>query len=92
MHERSLLTDLLRKIEFVARENDVARVLKVKVKLGAHSHIFPGHFREHFDKLSEGQRQRVRSGFMVEVAKHGDNGVIRVPAKARVGSGRRPGT
>jgi hydrogenase nickel incorporation protein HypA/HybF len=54
MHERSLLTDLLRKIESVARENDVARVLKVKVKLGALSHICPGHFREHFEAASPG--------------------------------------
>jgi hydrogenase nickel incorporation protein HypA/HybF len=54
MHEHSLLADLLRKIESVAREKKVERVLKVKVKLGALSHISPGHFREHFEAASPG--------------------------------------
>ena len=49
MHEFSLIADLLRKIEAVSQENDNAKVLRVKVKLGALSHISPDHFREHFE-------------------------------------------
>ena len=49
MHEFSLIADLLRKIETVSRENADARVLSVKVKLGALSHISSDHFREHFE-------------------------------------------
>ena len=48
MHEFSLINDLLKKIESVAREQKAARVTGVKVKLGALSHISAGHFREHF--------------------------------------------
>jgi len=46
--------------------------------------------REQFESLSAAQRDDVREGIMAEVAKHTDHGVIRVPAKARVGAGRRP--
>ena len=48
MHEFSLMADLLRKIEGVARENGNGRVLVVRVRLGALSHITPEHFAEHF--------------------------------------------
>lgn len=54
MHELSLLADILRKIESLAQENEVERVLKVRVKLGALSHISPDHFREHFEAASPG--------------------------------------
>ena len=48
MHEFSLIADLLRKIQTISAENNNGRVLSVKVKLGALSHISPDHFREHF--------------------------------------------
>ena len=54
MHEMSLLADILRKIATIAGENQVERVLKVKVKLGALSHISPEHFREHFEDAIPG--------------------------------------
>jgi hydrogenase nickel incorporation protein HypA/HybF len=49
MHEFSLLKDLLRKMETIAKENNSERISGVKVKLGALAHISPDHFREHFD-------------------------------------------
>jgi hydrogenase nickel incorporation protein HypA/HybF len=48
MHEMSLLADLMRKIEAVAREQGAERVVSVTVRLGALAHISPGHLREHF--------------------------------------------
>ena len=48
MHEFSLMADLLRKIEQLAKEADADKVTAVTVKLGALSHITPDHFREHF--------------------------------------------
>jgi hydrogenase nickel incorporation protein HypA/HybF len=49
MHELSLLADLLRKIDRIAREQRAAKVTVVKVRLGALAHISPEHLREHFD-------------------------------------------
>jgi len=54
VHEMSLLADIMRKIESIARENEVERVLKVKVRLGALSHISAEHFREHFEDAIPG--------------------------------------
>ena len=54
MHEFSLMADLLRKIEQLAKDTDTDRVTAVKVKLGALSHITPEHFREHFEKAIVG--------------------------------------
>ncbi|RMF77098.1 MAG: hydrogenase maturation nickel metallochaperone HypA [Planctomycetota bacterium] len=48
MHEFSLMADLLRKIEELARRQQAQRVVCVRVRLGALSHISPAHFREHF--------------------------------------------
>ena len=49
MHESLSLPICSGKIEAVSQENDNAKVLRVKVKLGALSHISPDHFREHFE-------------------------------------------
>lgn len=54
MHEASLMKNLMRKIEDVAREAKASRVAKVKVKLGALSHMSEEHFREHFETSSAG--------------------------------------
>jgi len=48
MHELSLISDLLKKIEVVAKENDAESVAAVRIKLGALAHISPEHFTEHF--------------------------------------------
>jgi hydrogenase nickel incorporation protein HypA/HybF len=69
MHEFSLMADLLRKIEAVAREQKADRVLAVQVRLGALSHISAGHFREHF---IEGTRGTLAEGARLEVAVSND--------------------
>ena len=48
MHEFSLMADLLRKIERLAKDAESDKVTAVRVRLGALSHITPDHFREHF--------------------------------------------
>lgn len=54
MHEFSLMADLLRKIEQLAKDADADKVTAVKVRLGALSHITPDHFREHFEEAIAG--------------------------------------
>lgn len=54
MHEASLMKDLMRKIEGVAREQNASRVLAISVRLGALSHMSANHFREHFAAASQG--------------------------------------
>jgi hydrogenase nickel incorporation protein HypA/HybF len=54
MHERALMTDLMREIEAVARADGATRVTRVSVRLGALSHFTPEHFREHFLDASRG--------------------------------------
>lgn len=54
MHEFSLIADLIKKIETVAAANKGQRVVTVKVRLGALSHISASHFREHFQQASPG--------------------------------------
>ena len=54
MHELSLIADLMRKIEAVAREHQATRITGVRVKLGALSHISADHFREHFAQAARG--------------------------------------
>lgn len=54
MHEFSLMADLLRKVEQLAKDADATVVTAVKVKLGALSHITPDHFREHFEEAIVG--------------------------------------
>ena len=66
MHEYSLLKDLIHKIETIAHENKTQKVLGVRVKLGALSHISPDHFREHFTHavvgtLAEGARVEIET-------------------------------
>lgn len=54
MHEMSLLNNLLTKVEALAQENADAKVVGVKVRLGALAHISAGHFRDHFERASIG--------------------------------------
>lgn len=54
MHEFSLMADLFRKIETISRDNGGDKVVTVKVKLGALSHITPDHFEEHFVEFAKG--------------------------------------
>ena len=54
MHEFSLINDLMRKIETIARDQGAGRVVALKVKLGALSHISAEHFCEHFEAAARG--------------------------------------
>lgn len=54
MHELSLIADLMRKVESIAAGEKAARVLEVKVRLGALAHISPEHFRDHFARAARG--------------------------------------
>ena len=54
MHERALMTDLMREIEELACADGATRVTKIEVSLGALSPFTPEHFREHFVDASRG--------------------------------------
>ena len=52
MHERSLILNLIKKMQLLSANNGDAKITRVNVKLGALSHISPEHFREHFENDS----------------------------------------
>lgn len=54
MHELSLIADLMRKLEDLARQHGARRITRVQVRLGTLSHISPEHFREHFEETARG--------------------------------------
>jgi len=54
MHELSLISDLLKKIQMVAEQEGAEKVALVRVWIGALAHISAGHFREHFTEGSAG--------------------------------------
>ena len=54
MHEFSLIADFMKKIEGIVRKENAERVVSVRVRLGALSHISPDHFREHFIMAAQG--------------------------------------
>jgi hydrogenase nickel incorporation protein HypA/HybF len=54
MHEAALMKDLMTKILQIAQQQRAKRVIGIKVKLGALSHMTPEHFREHFEEVSPG--------------------------------------
>jgi hydrogenase nickel incorporation protein HypA/HybF len=54
MHEASLMTNLMRKIDETARAQAAKRVIEVSVWLGALSHMTPSHFAEHFEHAAAG--------------------------------------
>ena len=67
MHEASLITGLLSQITSIMQQQGTGRVVGVTVKLGALSHISPGHFREHFvygarGTIAEGARLTLEIG------------------------------
>jgi hydrogenase nickel incorporation protein HypA/HybF len=48
------MRDLMREVEASARGEGAARVVRIRVRLGALSHFTPEHFREHFEDASRG--------------------------------------
>jgi hydrogenase nickel incorporation protein HypA/HybF len=54
MHERALMVDVMRRIEWVAVDAGASRVTRVDVRFGPLSHFTPEHFTEHFVDASRG--------------------------------------
>jgi len=54
MHEASLMKNLMRQIEEVARAENARKVTGIAVWLGALSHMSAVHFAEHFEESSAG--------------------------------------
>ncbi len=48
MHETALVRDVVRRIDDLARSTSARRVTRVRVWLGALSHLSVEHFREHY--------------------------------------------
>ena len=65
MHEASLMTNLMRRIDEIALAERARRVVGISVWLGALSHMSAEHFAEHFARsaastLAEGARLDIR--------------------------------
>jgi len=54
MHEASLVTWLVRRVEAVAAEEKAARVTRVAVRVGALSAVSAAHLSEHFTRAATG--------------------------------------
>jgi hydrogenase nickel incorporation protein HypA/HybF len=54
MHEFSLMNSLMNQIYQVAEQQAARKVKRVKVWLGALSHMSADHFKEHFDEAAVG--------------------------------------
>jgi hydrogenase nickel incorporation protein HypA/HybF len=54
MHEASLMTWLVRRVEAVAAEEKAARVTRIAVRVGALSSISATHLSEHFTRAATG--------------------------------------
>jgi hydrogenase nickel incorporation protein HypA/HybF len=48
------MTDLLHTIERIGREQNARKILGVRIRLGALSHMSPDHLSEHFDQAAAG--------------------------------------
>lgn len=71
MHEASLMTDLMRRIEEIARAENAQRVVGVSVWLGALSHMSEAHFVEHFERAAAGT---LAEGAQLEITVSADTG------------------
>jgi hydrogenase nickel incorporation protein HypA/HybF len=54
VHEYSLVADLIRKAEAVAREQNARKVVGLRIRIGAASHLSPNHLRDHFSIAAAG--------------------------------------
>jgi hydrogenase nickel incorporation protein HypA/HybF len=54
MHEEALLTDLHRKIEELARAQGAHRIVRIRLWVGALSHITERHLREEWPRVVRG--------------------------------------
>jgi hydrogenase nickel incorporation protein HypA/HybF len=56
MHEHSLMADLFRQLEKISDAHDGGRIVAVRIRLGALSHITPEHLAEHFEESAKRTR------------------------------------
>ncbi len=54
MHEQSLMADLMAKIHAISQQQKPKNIVRIKVKLGALSHISADHFKGHFVQAAKG--------------------------------------
>jgi len=54
MHEASLMRNLMRQLDELAKAENAKRVTGVSIWLGALSHMSAAHFAEHFEESSAG--------------------------------------
>ena len=54
MHEASLISGLMRRIDTIARADGARRVVGISVWIGALCHMSAEHFAEHFEHASNG--------------------------------------
>ena len=54
MHEASLMADLMRRVDDIAKAEGARRVVGVSVWLGALSHMSAQHFAGHFERAAAG--------------------------------------
>ncbi len=54
MHEASLISGLMRRVDAVARADGARRVVGISVWIGALCHMSAEHFAEHFEHASNG--------------------------------------
>jgi len=76
VHERALMRDLIGRIE---TEAEGARVVRVRVRLGALSHFTVEHFREHFDDAARGtvaEGAAVEAELRTDATEAGAQGVV----------------
>lgn len=69
MHERTLLRNVMSRIDEIARAEGATRVTGVQVRLGALSHFTPAHFCEHFEDAAQGT---IAEGAIVDAKVVGD--------------------
>ncbi len=69
MHDHAVMKALMRRVEEAARAESAKRVVGVSVRLGALSHMTPGHFGEHFEDAAAGT---IAEGAVLDIKVSGD--------------------
>ncbi|MCS6768640.1 MAG: hydrogenase maturation nickel metallochaperone HypA [Candidatus Nitrosocaldus sp.] len=65
MHELALIRDIIARLEAIAAENSARRISRIRLRVGALSHISPDAFREQFKMMAGGRS--VLDGTTIEI-------------------------
>ena len=90
MHEKALMDDLMAKILAVAEAEGGGRVVRIRVHLGALSHLTPAHFREHFDDAARGtlaEGAEIEAELGTDLTATNATGVVLESVEVAVGAG-----